>query len=346
MLHTAYPHWGEFTGVRPFVRQLRRAGCAVTVRTISDSDDDFPIRNRRLRDNLRNVLHRRMAWYKLSDFIGELRAGTQCLLRRCDVVHYVDGEHSAQYLPLALKRTRALAGRTVATFHQPPDALPPLIDRRVLSCLDRIVIVSPTQRAFFEEHVPADRVREILWGVDADYFRPVDRKPNSGPFRCVTVGHWLRDWPAMKAFAGLLSARSADVALHVVTNRPTGLEGLPNVHSYPSLTDPELLALYQQSDALLLPLTASTANNTLLEGLACGLPVIATRLPSVQAYVPASAGLLVAENGPDLLFQALETIRGNDERRRTMARLARARAEELSWTRIAVSYATLYSELK
>jgi glycosyltransferase involved in cell wall biosynthesis len=345
MLHTSYPHWGEFTGVGPFVRQLRQHGCRVAVRTVSDSDDDFPIRNKRLRDGLRSRLHGQMAWYKLSDLIGELHAGARCLLRTCDIVHYVDGEHSAHYLPIALKRSGALAGGTVATFHQPPDALVYLVDRRVAACLDRIVIVSPIQRAFFEEHVQADRVREILWGVDSDYFRPAEIKSTSGPFRCVTVGHWLRDWPAMRALARLLIERRADIALHVVTNRATGLEGLRNVHSHHNLTDPELLALYQQSDVLLLPLTASTANNTLLEALACGLPVISTRLPSVQAYVPASAALLVAENDPDLLFQALDALRADQERRATMAQLARARGEELSWARIAATYATLYLEL-
>ena len=50
------------------------------------------------------------------------------------------------------------------------------------------------------------------------------------------------------------------------------------------------------------------------------------------------------ENDPDLLYQALDTIRVDEARRTMMARGARARAEELAWARIAASYATVYSE--
>ena len=225
VLHTSYPHWGEFTGVRPFVRRLNEAGCRVTVRSVSDSDDDFPIQNAKVRNALRSRLNGRMPWYKLSDFAGELDTGLRCLLRRCDVVHYVDGEHSARYLPVVLKKSGPFSAASVATFHQPPELLENLIDARVLACLDRIVIVSPMQRAFFEGRVPANRVREILWGVDTEYFGRPENPRRRGPFRCVTVGHWLRDWAAMRAVARLLLERRSDVELHVVTSRQTGLEG-------------------------------------------------------------------------------------------------------------------------
>jgi glycosyltransferase involved in cell wall biosynthesis len=345
LLHTVYPHMGNHTAAMPFVRQLRQQGCQVAVMSVHDGDDDFPIRNIVIRGILRNRLSQRMPWYKLSDFVAEFRAAVQCLRGAYDIVHYFDGEHSARYLSLWLKTSR-LSGRTVATFHQPPEILAQLVDRRVVARLDRVVVVSPTQRGFFEQWVPADRVRVILLGVDAEYFRPRDRPPTPGPLRCITVGHWLRDWAALRALAELLIQRRADIELHVVTNRETGLEGLPNVRRYQGLSDQRLLAAYQQSDVLLLPLTGSTANNALLEGLACGLPIISTRLPSVEAYVPASAGLLVEVNDPELLFRSLEAVRADEDRRAAMARAARARAEELSWERVAACYAALYSELQ
>ena len=46
--------------------------------------------------------------------------------------------------------------------------------------------------------------------------------------------------------------------------------------------------LYQGADLLLLPLIDATANNTLLEGLACGLPVLASDLTGVRDYAPDS----------------------------------------------------------
>jgi glycosyltransferase involved in cell wall biosynthesis len=344
LLYTVYPHMGEHTAVKPFVRHLRQAlDRNLSVTAVRDSDDDFPIRNTRIRNILRPRLNRRMPWYKLSDATAEVRVGARCLSRTSCVIHYFDGEHTAQYVPLALSKLRSAHVRTVATFHQPPDLLRQLVDPGVLSCVDRIVIVSPIQRPFFEDYLPPDRIRVILAGVDADFFQPRQSPRPSGPLRCVTVGHWLRDWKALRALAVRLRERRAEIELHVVTDRETGLEECSRVHRHRDLSDDDLLALYQSSDVLLLPLTGATANNALLEGLACGLPIVATRHPSVEAYVPAAAALLVEGNDPDLLLEALTTL-ADERRRRPMGDAARRRADELSWTHVARSYAALYSE--
>jgi glycosyltransferase involved in cell wall biosynthesis len=340
LIHTVYPHLGQHSLTAPFVRELIKQDCHVAATAVNDGDADFPIQNVAVRKILRMLLQARMPWYQLSDVVAEVRVGRRYLRGECDVVHFFDGEHSARYLPRVLKKAR-----TVATFHQPPDLLGNLLDRRTVARLNRVVVVSPTQRAFFEDLVPAERVRTILVGVDTEFFRPRHAPLPRGPFRCITVGHWLRDWTALRALATLLVERHPDVELHVVTNRETGLEGLPNVRRHEHLSDDDLLLLYQDSHALLLPLTASTANNALLEGLACGLPIVTTRLPAVEAYAPDPTALLVDDNDPHLLLAALETIRDDEQRSATMARLARARAEELSWSRIAACYAALYLEL-
>jgi glycosyltransferase involved in cell wall biosynthesis len=344
LLHTIYPHMGNHTAVKPLVRQLRGQNCEVAVQPVPDGDKGFPLLLPILSSALRSRVRGKMAWYKLSDLMAELQAGSRCFLRTCDVVHYFDGEHTAQYLPRLLEKRRFLRGRTIATFHQPPHLLERLVDPRAAACLDAVVVVSPTQRAFFEDFVPPERVRWIPLGVDTEFFRSRASRRAAGPLRCITVGHWLRDWAAMRALAQLLAQRSAEVELHVVTDRETGLEGLPNVRRYSGLTDAQLLSRYQQSDVVLLPLTGSTANNALVEGLSCGLPVVATRLPSVEAYVPASAALLVHANDPELLAHALDELR-DEQLRATMGHAARKRAEQLSWSRIAACYTDAYRGL-
>ena len=62
-----------------------------------------------------------MPWYKLSDLNAEIAALRQCISRRVDIVHFLDGEHSGQFLPHLVKVAGLSAVRTVATFHQPPE---------------------------------------------------------------------------------------------------------------------------------------------------------------------------------------------------------------------------------
>ncbi len=133
------------------------------------------------------------------------------------------------------------------------------------------------------------------------------------------------------------------VEFHVVTDRKTGLEDLPNVRRHSKVDDERLLALYQEADALLLPVHRSTANNALLEGIACGLPVISTRLPSIAAYVPGGEAILVAGNDPDELTDAVRSLQEDAGAAREMGRKARRRAEELSWRNLAPRYAEIYA---
>ena len=169
----------------------------------------------------------------------------------------------------------------------------------------------------------------ILHGIDTGFFRPGEERVEGDVFRCVTAGHYLRDFDAIRGVAERLADQA--IEFHVVTGGETGLEGLPNVRRHRDVDDGLLLALYQQADALLLPVHQSTANNALLEGIACGLPVISTSLPSIEAYVSGNEAILVDRNDPDMLAQAVLYLRSDREAAREMGRRARQRAEELSW---------------
>lgn len=58
----------------------------------------------------------------------------------------------------------------------------------------------------------------------------------------------------------------------------------PQVTIHRFISNEQLLYLYNNSRLLFLPLKDSTANNSLLEALACGVPVVATDLPGIKDY--------------------------------------------------------------
>ena len=56
--------------------------------------------------------------------------------------------------------------------------------------------------------------------------------------------------------------------------------------------EPELIRRYQEADALLLPMVDATANNSVLESLASGTPVISNAVGGLSDYVNARCGWL------------------------------------------------------
>ena len=283
-------------------------------------------------------------WYKLSDLAAELAAVPACLSNAIDIVHYLDAEHTAQFLPRWIRRSAVSRVRTIGTFHQPPELLGDLVGRAAARSLDLVLVVSPTQEAFFREFMPAECVRTVLYGVDTDFFRPAASRAARRSFRCITAGHWMRDWAAVRAVAESVAAE-ADIEFHVVTDRSTGLDDLPNIRRHANVDDESLRRLYQDADVLFLPLISATANNTLLEGLACGLPVVSTRLASVETYAGDGPAVLVERDDVSSLADAVLALRGDTERRVRMGRAARERAVSLSWPRVAAQLEDIYAAL-
>ena len=82
----------------------------------------------------------------------------------------------------------------------------------------------------------------------------------------------------------------------------------------------------------------------LLEGMATGLPVIATDVAgSRQVVVPGESGMLVAPGDPRALASAVTHLLENDVERERLGRGARERVEaEFSAARQAVRHAEAY----
>ena len=344
ILRTLYPHWGQHSGIHQFVKYLDSQQYDVEVRVVPDNDEDFPIKDPIVRSGLRTYVQRwGMAWYKLSDLVAEIVALQKCWTRSVNIVHFLDGEHSAQFLP-GLCKLFPNQTKLVANYHQPPELLDSLLNQQVISQLDTIIVVSPEQVSYFKNLTDPDRVQLILHGIDIDYFKPKQLTKRSSRCRCLTVGKYLRDFYTLRQVAQMLEHRH-DIEFHVVSSEATEVEGLSNVTIHQGIDDAKLLDLYQQSDILFLPLIQSTANNALLEGMACGLPIISTELTSVRAYVTGKESILIEDNSPKLFAEAILRLANDEVERQRMSKEARRRATELSWQDIASAYQTIYLQL-
>ena len=266
----------------------------------------------------------------------------RCAASAVDLVHFIDGEHGGWLLP-QLPASLFAGGRLprfVATFHQPPALLLGLVNRAVLRRFDAVIVLCQSMRQAFAGMVAPERLHVVPHGVDTDFFSPGPARAPDGVFRLLAVGHWLRDYPtALRALAAL-RARGVDARLTIVW-KDFSAELPPGVEVVHGLSDQDLRAAYRHCDALFLPLTDATANNAILEAMACGRPVVSTDVGGVREAT-GDAALLCPAGDAEALAEALALLAGDPARCAALGAAARARAEALDWRHVAARHAAIY----
>jgi hypothetical protein len=139
-------------------------------------------------------------------------------MRRADIVHFLDGEHSAQFLPRLLRLARLSSAARGRDLHQPPGIIKDIVNPSSLRQLDEIVLRLALAAVLF---LPACRAGPAAGHLRTGWISssstcPAPRKVDR--LRCITVGHWLRDWHVFREVA----SRMRDVIFDVVTGRQTG----------------------------------------------------------------------------------------------------------------------------
>jgi glycosyltransferase involved in cell wall biosynthesis len=122
------------------------------------------------------------------------------------------------------------------------------------------------------------------------------------------------------------------------------LSSLPNVTARSGVSDEELLDAYRSADVLLLPLLSATANNALLEGMSCGLAVVATDVGGVREYVDEQCATLVEPGDAQAMVRAVLDVIGDRSRRERMGLASRQRALSFDWARVGERQLDVYRE--
>ncbi len=284
------------------------------------------------------------AWNALVPVRDELRF-LRAIPRGPAIAHFLWGEFASPRWGGLFRRKGA---RLIGTFHASARRQPAVFGTRgAFRFADRITLMSKSQMPFFvEQAFPEERIRVILHGVDTKFFSPGGPKtPSDGPLKGLLIGKTERDHEFMAGVLRKLPAGILDLAVATAADqRELYYAGVPNVRFLPRLEDQQLVEAYRAAELLIMPMLDCAANNVVLEAMACGTPVMINRVGGVPEYVAEDGNFIMDRKEPDEWVDRIVELARNKERVCAKAPQVRRWAEQLSWTRIAAQYRSLYDE--
>ncbi|MBI2467255.1 MAG: glycosyltransferase [Candidatus Rokubacteria bacterium] len=247
-------------------------------------------------------------------------------------------------------------------------------ETRIGSEADRLVAANPVERAQLVWHCRADaaRVAVIPCGVDVELFRPRDpagARARLG-FAAERVLLFVGRLAPIKGLETLLRALATakanglgGTAVRLVVvggdkeerwdgerERFRGLARELGVAAWVEFRGPQpqdvLPDYYAAADLCLMPSRHESFGMVALEAMACGVPVVASRVGGLTVTVQdGMTGLLVPEGDVGALADGIATLLEDEGRRRALGRQAMEWARRFAWPCVARAVVGLYGEL-
>lgn len=274
-------------------------------------------------------------------------------------------------VPLRQVCPTVLTIHDLSAFLHPETQLEKVVDRmrRRLPLMARaatlIVTPSTAVRDEVQEHlsIPSDKVM-VVKEAARDLFKRLDAEQINGTrTRLGIEGDFLLYVGTLEPRKNLLTLVSAfeevlhkrGGALNLVLAGRSGwlMQDFMNYLSHSSarsriiltgyVSDQDLCALYSDCLAFVYPSIYEGFGLPPLEAMACGAPVIASRVPSIEEVV-GSVALPVDPLSTEELSGAIVALRDDPGLRAQLSAAGKSRAEEFSWDRTARAMREIYQE--
>lgn len=251
---------------------------------------------------------------------------------------------------------------------EPPERI--MAERRLVHAVDRIVVASPHERLQLMNryNVAPENICVVACGVDTRIFQPGDKEESRDalaietPYSLAFVGRIepLKGVEVLLRAHALLPNRE-DVTVLLVgglsdghVDEPERLKRLTHdlgtsdqVRFLPPMHQADLPLVYQAADATIVPSSYESFGLVAVESLACGTPVIASRVGGlISTICDGENGFLVPWRTPEAFAGRIDTLLSDDELRAHLAANARPSVACFQWPMVASQLTSLYCDLQ
>ena len=284
--------------------------------------------------------------YWMSGWVG------QRLARRMGVPHAVT------FHTMALIKLQARAGESETPERQQ-------VERELIADADRVVAFSPHERDSMVRLYGGDAERMTLvpCGVDLSRFQPLERSEArlrlglNGEKVLLFVGR-MEELKGLDLLVHTAAQMESDNGMRVlVVGGDDGKQGegerirrlardleVEGIFDFVGRVDQaELPLYYSAADVCVVPSFYESFGLAALESMACGTPVVASRVGGLSTVVQhGRTGYLKSWRCPEAFANSVEMILSSKALQDSMGAAARRRAQDMSWERVAERMLEIY----
>lgn len=229
--------------------------------------------------------------------------------------------------------------------------------------IDRIVCISENiARVLEKDKIPYDKITVIHDGIDPNRFQ-MELATNLKQELKIPQDHWVvgtvaalvghKDYPTLLKAAQIVVREIPNVTF-VAVGEGGDKEKLQALHRSLELGDrfrfvgfrSDLEKFYNMFDIFVLSSHLEGLGTSVLDALACGLPVVATRAGGIPEMITHEEnGLLVPVRNPQELAAVIERLLRDRDLRERLANNARASVQAFSFENMVQKHIALYREL-
>ena len=269
--------------------------------------------------------------------------------------------HVVTFHTLSLIKIQARVGEVEPPWRQE-------VERELMASAGRIVAFSPHERDAMVALYGADmeRIELVPCGVDLSLFQPMDRwearerlglngnkvllwvgrvEPLKGLELLLHTTAQLEDYLEMKVLV-VGGDTKTDREIDRLRRLARDLK-VDEVFDFVGRVDQQVLPLYYNAaDVCVVPSYYESFGLAALESMACGTPVVATRVGGLSTIIQhGRTGYLKSWRCPEAFANSLEMIISSTRLQQSMGLAARRRAEGMGWDRVAAKIAKVYNTL-
>jgi glycosyltransferase involved in cell wall biosynthesis len=187
---------------------------------------------------------------------------------------------------------------------------------------------------------PSAPCHQILWGADTDLFTPLDAALKPPGFDIVSLRSWEPNYNIdviVNAFASFVAERpDAAARLHLlgggrlqgeIEQQVKRLGLVDQVVFHGRVGDRAMVDAIQRSRVSVSVPTSDATSVSVLESMACGLPIVASDLPANRQWIDEQGGSIVTVRDAQAVCQALLRLHDHPQCAEQMGARNRARIE-------------------